>query len=538
MHPTLIFHGAAGTVTGSCLRIQAGGTEILVDCGLFQGPKTIKSLNWRPFPFEPRRIAAVVLTHAHIDHAGLIPRLFREGFTGPVVATDATADLCAVLLPDSGYIQETEVERLNRRNAARGRQPVAPIYTRADAEACLASFRREPCAVWFDLPGGIRARFWNAGHLLGSASVELRLPRGRGTAATLLVSGDIGPGEKPFLDDPQSPRGLDWLVVESTYGDRERDDPDPEGRRALLAAEVRAALAAGGNLVMPAFAVERTQELLHDLDVLMETRRLPAVPVVIDSPLAAEATATFRAHLKQLPEHTEPPETFLAGPNIRFTRSVEESKALNKVSGGLVILSASGMAEAGRIRHHLLNNLWRPQATVLFTGYQAPGTLGRLLVDGAKEVTIMGQEVVVRARIRMLDCYSGHADRSDLIAWVAGRQPVRQGIFVVHGEDEARSSLAQALRRDTPVVLLPELDSAYALPASGKPRPRGAAPRIAPEAAHAPIDWHNERAQLLLELRRRLEEAPDDGARARLLSRVREALAPHPAAPATPRHDA
>jgi metallo-beta-lactamase family protein len=524
MDPTLIFHGAAGTVTGSCLRIQAGGAEILIDCGLFQGPKTIKALNWRPFPFEPKRIAAVVLTHAHIDHAGLIPRLAREGFAGPVVATDATADLSAVMLPDSGYIQESEVERLNRRNATRGRPPVAPIYTQADAEACLALFRREPYGSWFDLPGGIRARFWNAGHLLGSASVELRLPRGDGTAASLLVSGDIGPGEKPFLDDPESPKGLDWLVVESTYGDRERDDPDPEARRALLAAEVRAALAAGGNLVMPAFAVERTQELLHDLDVLMESGALPAVPVVIDSPLATEATATFRAHLTELPEHTEAPESFLAGPNIRFTRSVEESKALNKVAGGIVILSASGMAEAGRIRHHLLNNLWRPQATVLFTGYQAPGTLGRLLVEGAKEVTIMGQELAVRARIRTLDCYSGHADRRDLIAWVGGRQPVRQGIFLVHGEEEARASLAAALRKGTARVELPEMDAAYALPATGAARPRGAAPRIAPEAAHARMDWHNERAALLLELRRRLEEAPDDAARATLLSRVRAAI--------------
>ena len=524
MDPTLIFHGAAGTVTGSCLRITTGGAELLIDCGLFQGPKTIKALNWRPFPFEPRRIAAVVLTHAHIDHSGLIPRLAREGFAGPVVATEATADLAAVMLPDSGYIQETEVERLNRRNAARGRPTVEPIYTRADAEACLALFRREPYRRWVDLPGGVRARFWNAGHLLGSASVELRLPRGDGGAASLLVSGDIGPGAKAFHDDPESPKGLDWLVVESTYGDRERDDPDPEGRRALLAAEVRAALDAGGNLVMPAFAVERTQELLHDLDVLMETGALPAVPVVIDSPLATEATATFRAHLKDLPEHTVPPESFLAGPNIRFTRSVEESKRLNKVTGGIIIVSASGMAEAGRIRHHLLNTLWRPQATILFTGYQAPGTLGRLLVDGAKAVTILGQEVAVRARIRMLDCYSGHADRRDLIAWVEARRPVRQGIFLVHGEDEARDSLASALAGFGTPVVLPELDSAYALPAQGPARPRGAAPRLAPEAAHARMDWHNERAALVLELRRRLEEAGDDAARARLLERVRAGL--------------
>ncbi|MCU0984864.1 MAG: MBL fold metallo-hydrolase [Acetobacteraceae bacterium] len=524
MDPTLIFHGATGTVTGSCVRLIANGAEILIDCGLFQGPKTIKALNWRPFPFAPTAIAAVLLTHAHIDHAGLIPRLWREGFKGRVHATAATADLSAVMLPDSGYIQETEVERLNRRNAARGRTAVQPIYTQADAEASLALFSRHPYGQWITLPGGIRARFWNAGHLLGSASVELRIPRPGGEEASLLVSGDIGPGDKPFVADAEAPKGVDWLVVESTYGDRERDDPDPEGRRALLAAEVKAALAAGGNLIMPAFAVERTQELLHDLDMLMERGALPQVPVVIDSPLATEATRCFRAHLGELPETTEPPKTFLAGPNIRFTQSVEESKALNKVSGGLIILSASGMADAGRIRHHLLNNLWRREATVLFTGYQAPGTLGRLLVDGAQAVTIMGQEVAVRARIRTLDCYSGHADRRDLLRWIAARAPIRQGIFLVHGEDEARLSIAEALSGDTTPVERPEMDAAYALPAVGPARPRGATPRLPQAAAHATLDWHNERAALLLELRRRLEDAPDDATRERLLHRVRDAL--------------
>ncbi|WP_291297304.1 MBL fold metallo-hydrolase RNA specificity domain-containing protein [Elioraea sp.] len=521
MDPTLIFHGAAGTVTGSCLRILANGAEILIDCGLFQGPKTIKALNWRPFPFEAKRIDAVILTHAHIDHAGLIPRLAREGYKGRVHATAATADLAAVMLPDSGYIQETEVERLNRRNAARGKPPVAPIYTRADAEACLSLFARQPYGRWIDLPGGVRARFWNAGHLLGSASVELTIPREGGEAATLLVSGDLGPGDKAFVDDAEAPHGIDWLVVESTYGNRERDDPSPEERRALLAAEVRAALAAGGNLIMPAFAVERTQELLHDLDVMMEQGKLPASPVVIDSPLATRATAAFRKHLKELPEETEPAESFLSGPNIRFTQTVDESKALNRIAGGLIILSASGMADAGRIRHHLLNNLWRPQSTVLFTGYQAPGTLGRLLVDGAREVTIMGQEVAVRARIRTLDCYSGHADRRDLLAWVAARAPVRQGLFLVHGEDEARTGLAAGLSGS---VELPEMDAAYALPAIGPARPRGATPRLPQAAAHAVRDWHNERAALLLELRRKLEAAPDDAARDALLHRVKDAL--------------
>ena len=520
MDPAISFHGAAGTVTGSCLLIEAGGARLLVDCGLFQGPKTVKALNWRPFPFDPRAIDAVVLTHAHIDHSGLIPRLVKEGFRGRVHATVATADLCRFMLPDSGFIQETEVERLNRRNAARGERPVRPIYTRADAEAALGRFQGVAYGQWLDLPGGVRARFWNAGHLLGSASVEVVLPGG----ASLLVSGDIGPGAKPFVEDAEAPHDPDWLVLESTYGDRERDDPTPVERRAMLRAEVEAALQAGGNLLIPAFAVERTQELLHDLDLLMERGELPAVPVVIDSPLAAEATRTFRAHLTELPEETEPAESFLSGPNIRITASVEESKKLNQVAGGIIILSASGMADAGRIRHHLLNHLWRPQATVLFVGYQAPGTLGRLLVDGASEVSIMGQPVAVRARIRRLDVYSGHADRQGLLDWVAARRRVKRGVFLVHGEPEAREALAAALRQRGLAVTLPEMDASYALPAHGAARPRRAAARLTPEAAHAPFDWHNERAALLLELHRRVEQAGDDAARAALLRRVREAM--------------
>ena len=520
MDAAITFHGAAGTVTGSCLLIEAGGARQQVDCGLFQGPKTVKALNWRPFPFEPRAIDAAVLTHAHIDHSGLIPRLAKEGFRGPVHATAATVDLCRFMLPDSGFIQETEVERLNRRNAARGERAVSPIYTRADAEAALGRFRVAAYGQWLDLPGGMRARLWNAGHLLGSASVEVVLPGG----AALLVSGDIGPGAKPFVEDAEAPHDPDWLVLESTYGDRERDDPTPAERRAMLRAEVEAALKTGGNLLIPAFAVERTQELLHDLDLLMERGMLPAMPVVIDSPLAAEATRAFRAHLTELPEETEPAETFLSGPNIRVTASVEESKKLNQVAAGIIILAASGMADAGRIRHHLLNNLWRPQATVLFVGYQAPGTLGRLLVDRASEVSIMGQPVAVRARIRRLDVYSGHADRQRLLDWVAARRSVKRGVFLVHGEPEARESLAGALRARGLTVVLPEMDASYALPARGAARPRGAAARLSPEAAHAPFDWHNERAALLLELRRRVEEAGDDAARAALLHRVREAL--------------
>lgn len=518
--PQLAFHGAAGMVTGSCFLLSVGGARVLIDCGLFQGPATVRALNWRALPFDPRTIDALLLTHAHTDHAGLIPRLTSNGYRGKVIATEPTLELCRFMLPDSGGIQEADVRNKNKRLAQRGEAPVEPIYTRADAEAALDQFTTRPMDAWFDVPGGVRARFWNAGHLLGSASIELQHPE----FGTLLFSGDIGPPAKTFQSPAEGPHGVDWLVMETTYGDRPRDDPDAEARRATLAQIVREALAASGNLLIPAFAVERTQELLHDLDLLMERGALPAVPVVIDSPLAREATEVFREHLEDIPpaERTRTP---LSGQNIRFTASVDESKALNKVRGGMIIVSASGMAEAGRIRHHLLNNLFRPQATVLFVGHQAAGTLGRLLLDGATEVRIMGQQVAVRARIRSMHDYSGHADQRGLLAWLEARAPVRRGLFLVHGEPEAReafAALAAPILRGTEVTL-PEIDSVYAL-GDVRPRPVGAFARVDPKKASRGFDWRNERASLLVALERRLAELPDDDSREQLLHHLRGSI--------------
>lgn len=523
--PHLAFHGAAGMVTGSAFLLSVGGARILLDCGLFQGPPTVRALNWRELPFEPRSIDALLLTHAHTDHAGLIPRLTRAGFAGPVIATEATRDLCRFMLPDSGGIQEADVRNKNKRLQQRDAAPVTPIYTRADAEAALDVFSTRPFDSWFEVPGGVRARFWNAGHLLGSASIELAHP----SFGTLLFSGDLGPPAKTFEPPAQAPQGVDWLVMETTYGDRTRENHDPEARRAALAGVVQEALAAGGNLLIPAFAVERTQELLYDLDLMMERRLLPAVPVVIDSPLAREATQAFRAHLADTPlaevSAGAPARTPLSGPNIRFTTSVEESKALNKVAGGMIIVSASGMAEAGRVRHHLLNNLFRPQASVLFVGHQAAGTLGRLLLDGAREVRIMGQPVAVRARIRCMDQYSGHADRDGLFAWLKARLPVRRGLFLVHGEPQARDAFlelaARLLARDA--IVRPELDSVYALGADGACA-IGARARLDPRVAARGFDWRNERAALLVELERRLASLPDDAAREALLHRLQTTI--------------
>ncbi|MFL7904890.1 MBL fold metallo-hydrolase RNA specificity domain-containing protein [Azospirillum argentinense] len=523
---SLTFHGAVGTVTGSCFRIRTGDGDLLIDCGLFQGTKTVKELNYRPFPFKPSAVKAVLLTHAHIDHSGLLPKLVRQGFKGRVHTTAGTADLLAYMLPDSGYIQETEVERLNRRNRQRGRPAVEPIYTQADAQAAIRHLHAVDYGEWVKVLPGIRARFWQAGHILGSASVELEVTRG-GTAEAILFSGDLGPGGKSFHADAEGPPRPDWMVLETTYGNRERVEVGEAERQALLRDEVRAALAAGGPLLIPAFAVERTQELLYDLHRLFDRGEIPLVDVFLDSPLADSVTGVFRRHLADLGTGGDP----FARPNLHRVRSAAESQKLNAIKGGAIVMAASGMCDAGRIRHHLKNHLWRPEATVLLVGYQAPGTLGHLLQQGAANVRIHGEEIAVRARIRSLDVYSGHADRSSLLAWVAARQGVKRGLFLVHGEEEARAGLRDALVRrgwNPALIRLPELDEVADLtasvPAQAPATTEGSPSRLEPEAVTAGRDWHNRYAAFLLDLHRALDAAPDDAAREALLRGVGDRL--------------
>ena len=528
MSVSVAFHGAAGTVTGSCFRVEHPNGAFLVDCGLFQGSKTVRELNYGRFPFDASKIDFVLLTHAHIDHTGLLPKLIKQGFAGPVLTTAGTRDLLTYMLPDSAYIQESEVERLNRRNTRRGRGAVEPIYTRADAEACLGRMQSVDYGRWTAAGAGVQARFWNAGHILGSASVELRVgtrEEGQG-ALHLLFSGDIGPRHKLFLPDPDAPDGVDYIFCESTYGDRVRPQLTPEARRRILGDEVSAALRRGGNLLIPAFAVERTQELLLDLAILADEGAIPAVPVFLDSPLAIRATEVFAAHrdaLEDVPDGRDP----FGRSNIRFTETAEQSRAIARVQGGAVIIAASGMCDAGRIRHHLKQYLWRPDATVLLTGYQVPGTLGQLLLAGKTSVRIHGEEVAVRAAIRQLDLYSGHADQSQLVEWLQRRLPVR-GIFLVHGEEESRTALRDLLGRagiSRRRIHLPKLDDTVELTARHGIRIRPGAHRLSPQSVAGP-DWHNEYAQLAIDLQQAVRQAPDDAARRRMLRRVRQALRP------------
>ncbi|HYM32270.1 MAG TPA: MBL fold metallo-hydrolase [Candidatus Cybelea sp.] len=521
MDPSITFHGGAGVVTGSCYMVRHAGGALLVDCGLFQGTKTVREWNYGPLPFDPAEPAALLLTHAHIDHCGLIPKLVKAGFTGPIFATSGTIDLLGFVLPDSGGIQEAEVDQLNRRNAHRGRPPVTPIYTRQDAIACLGGFRAVPYESWFDVMPGVRARFWDPGHILGSASVELSVHVPEAAPLQVLFSGDVGPGGKSLQQNPKGPSGADYAVVEATYGDRERPEVSADERRQALAGEVRAALAAGGNLLIPCFAVERTQELLHDLDYLFDQGALPPTDVFVDSPLAVHATEVFARHMSgKAARH------MFQRRNFHYVVDVEDSKKINRIRGGAIIMAGSGMCDAGRIRHHLRNQIWRDDTTVLLVGYQAPGTMGALLQGGARRVRIHGDEIEVRARIRELDLYSGHADRKGLLDWISARRPIRRGLFLVHAEEGARQALQQCLIErgwDGRVIRLPRLDAGYALGTAGA-EPLAAGPSRLDDPLAVGADWHNRYAQTVLDLDQTLRGFERDSERDALLRTVQAAL--------------
>jgi metallo-beta-lactamase family protein len=518
-YPRLSFLGAAGTVTGSCYLLEHQGGRVLVDCGMFQGSKTLKELNYGAFPFDPSAIDAVLLTHAHIDHSGLVPKLCRAGYARRVYATPETRDLLRFLLPDAGAIQESEVERLNRRRTHRGEAPVEPIYTRADAERALEQVVPAGLGVAREIVPGLTARFWPAAHILGAASVELALEGVGDRKLRVVFSGDLGP-DAAAVEGPAS--SADYLVMESTYGDRDRERPTARERRARLAAEVRAAMEAGGNLLVPAFAVERTQALLYDLAVLFAEGALKPVEVFIDSPLATRVTEVFDRYV----EESEQRPDLLKRPGFHFIENVESSKRLNAVRSGAIILAGSGMCEAGRIRHHLSAHLWRAETTVLFVGYQAPGTLGRLIQSGTRAVRIMGEEVRVAARIRTLDTYSAHADQSELLGWLGAREPVGSALVLTHGEPAAIAALAALVRErfgaETP-VLMPELGAVLALDRASPPRLEPGTPRLTvPERGRA--DWHNDYAAFLLSLSETLRRAPDEERRAAIVARVSAAL--------------
>ncbi|HET9399261.1 MAG TPA: MBL fold metallo-hydrolase [Sphingomicrobium sp.] len=512
--PTLTIHGAAGTVTGSCFEIASGRRRFLVDCGLFQGSRSLEALNRAPFQFDPKQISGVLLTHAHLDHSGLLPRLVAGGFRGTVWCTKPTMDLLAVMLPDAAKIEAQETERRNRRADRADEPPIEPIYEMYHVEKLLGLVRTVELDTEFDPVPGVRAKLWNAGHILGAASIELEVD-----GVTLLFSGDLGPEHKSFHLDPTGPRGIDHVICESTYGDRDREQVTIEDRRTLLAAEVKRAIAKGGNLIIPVFALERTQELLLDLATLMNRGRLERTTVFIDSPLASRATEVFQRYRHEL-EDVGDAEVF-RHPSFHFVESVEASMHLKTMSGA-IILAASGMCEGGRIRYHLMDNLPRSDSTLLFVGYQAQGTLGRAILEGARRVRISGHDAVVRAEIRRLDSYSAHADRRELINWIEARRPMHGSLFLVHGEPSATSSLKSALEGSLASVLEPEIGERYALPA-GAPAHRLETGRL--DLRHAlGRDWQNDYADFAVNLKRDLQKIRDAEQRRKAVERMRAVL--------------
>lgn len=444
----LQFLGAAGTVTGSCFLLECGNKRIMIDCGMFQGPKEIRERNYGNFPVQPKTVDYLLLTHAHIDHSGLIPKLVKHGFRGQIFATPPTVALCQYLLPDSGHIQEVEVERKNRKYRRAGMDLIEPIYTVDEAYKSLSYFKLAVYDEIVQITPDIKARFVDAGHILGSAIIELWVGE-NGAETKLVFSGDLGNKNRPLVKNPTPVKEADYVIMESTYGSRLHQQCENEIE--LLHNVIWETYKKGGNLIIPAFAVERTQDLLYHLSMLYEAKRMPPMTVYIDSPLATAVTTVFQKNREFFDK--EALEIAMKGgdpvnfPGLKFTQSVQESMSLNNTSGAIII-SASGMCEAGRIRHHLKYNLWRPESTVLFVGYQAEGTIGRLILDGETSVRIFGEDIAVKADVRYIECYSAHADQAGLIEWVKNFQKPPREVFIVHGERESSDALVGLLKTE------------------------------------------------------------------------------------------
>ena len=465
----LQFWGAAQTVTGSMHLLRVNGSNILLDCGLYHGRRKEAFERNRNFPFDPKDIDVLIVSHAHIDHTGNIPTLVRQGYDGPIWATPATRDLCAIMLRDSAHIQESDVAYVNKKRARRGQNLFEPLYTQPDALAALTLFQ----SVGYDRPfaaaPGVQVCYREAGHVLGSASVTLDIDD-HGQQKRLVFSGDIGRKNLPILRDPQPVEGADFIIMESTYGQRIHEPPSQA--RAELKQIVLAAVENNGKVIIPAFAVGRTQEIVYALHQLRADNEIPDIDIFVDSPLAVNATDIFRLHPEVYDRETIDfmNDTGSRDPfgfeGVRYVRSVEESKALNDYRHAAVIISASGMCESGRILHHLKNNITESRNTVLFVGYQAENTLGRKILDGQPVVPIFGDEYEVRARVIKIGGYSAHADHNGLLAWLQAAQArgQPQKLFLVHGELENATALAEAARQQgIPQVYMPARGQSFTL---------------------------------------------------------------------------
>lgn len=450
----ITFAGAAREVTGSCHIVRSDGRTIALDCGMFQGRRAESHIKNQTLPVPIAELDSVILSHAHIDHAGRLPLLVRHGYQKIIWATPATRDLCAIMLADSANIQERDAEFLKRR----GKEHVDPLYTMRDAARAIELMNGIPYGRTFEVMTGMQAQFVEAGHILGSTSVVLDCEE-RGARKRLVFSGDIGRSGLAIIRDPAPPEGADAVIIESTYGDR--DHLSIDGARERLAEVVRETAARGGRVLIPAFAVGRTQELVYSLHILSRAGKIPQIPIYIDSPLATAATGVFELH----PDVYDQSEDFIARNRelfrwelVRYTRDVEESKALNAARGPMVIIAASGMAESGRILHHLAHGAPDPRNTILIVGFQAEHTLGRRIVERRASIKVFGEMLPLRAQVEIINGYSAHADRGELTAWldkVRERSPNLKRIFLVHGERAAQDAFATTLRADGYDVSVP-----------------------------------------------------------------------------------
>jgi len=440
----ITFCGAARTVTGSCYLIEIGNDKSLVDCGMFQGAKDLNRLNYAPLDFNPADVERVFLTHAHIDHCGLIPKLVVQGFRGDIYATSATIDLAKIMLEDSAQTQISETEQENKRRLREGLEPREPLYSKEDVARCFPLFKKVDYGELVQVSDSIRVRYQDAGHILGSAMIEIFV-REQGGERKLVFSGDVGQWGSPIVKDPTLIESADYVFVESTYGNRLHEGAD-EGEKLFLEYALEAHKK-GGKLLVPSFAVERTQQILYTINKLIKSNDFPDEKVFLDSPLAIKATSVFKRHRECFDEETASQKDPFTFDGLVYTQDVKDSIKLNSYERPCVIMAGSGMCTGGRIRHHFKHGLWDPKNTVLFVGYQAEGTLGRYILDGEKEVRMMGMVIAVKAKIRKIEGFSAHADYEDLLKWVDGFSSKPQRVFVVHGEPEAAESFKDKLAK-------------------------------------------------------------------------------------------
>ena len=439
-------HGAAGVVTGSCHLVETDSSRFLIDCGMFQGSKSLTRLNYEPFPFDPKTIDFVISTHGHIDHCGLLPKLVKQGFNGTIYASSATADLLPIMLDDSAYIQEKDTEHENRRRQRDGQPPREPLYGLEDAEKVNTMIHPLAYNTSMSVGNDVHFRLRDAGHVIGSSIIELYVKNRDGSETKTVFSGDLGQWDVPIIEDPSFIWNADYVFIESTYGDRVHVKQRP--RKEELFQHIISTYRKGGKLLIPCFALERTQEILYTLSELKnENKNFPPMDVYLDSPLAIKITEVFKKHPELYDEEAkarvDKPFDF---PGLICTPSVDESRKANTMQEPAIIIAGSGMCTAGRIRHHLKHGIWNPKNTLLFVGYQAPGTLGRILLDGAEEIKMMGMKLVVKAEIARIGSFSAHADKNELTGWLSAFRKKPETVFLIHGEEDTLAAFSASLQ--------------------------------------------------------------------------------------------